>query len=173
MDAWTEFVQNGRATDRGVHVYTHADELAGAVGAVADSEKTLDALLVDGRPSRQRFEAAVGSLLDRVAELVPYRLDVFDRATQTGVLPRVCEAHTHVLPAADVGRLERAVDAAFGNAFGDGGATIHRALDAHAGRAGIPRAQLALMWISEQAPKLSEQVLRSARAHYERAAPAV
>jgi hypothetical protein len=181
---------------------------------VADAEETLEAILVDGHPSRERFESVVGTLLDRAADLFPgrrprvfgemvdvlcdrgdanaaveleeiwswfggmrrfsllcgYRLDIFDRSTQVDVLPKICAVHTHVLPEMDLERLERAVDAAFEETFGEGGPAIHVSLDDRARDTGVPRAQLALMWISEQAPKLSEQVLCAARAHYDSAA---
>jgi MEDS: MEthanogen/methylotroph, DcmR Sensory domain len=176
----------------------------------ADAEKTLDAILVDGRPSEARFEDVAGSVLDRAAELFPgrrprafgemvdvlcargqldaaaeleeiwnrfgrtrrfsllcgYHLDVFDLEAQTSVLPAVCSAHTHVLPAADPARLDAAVDAALEETFGDGAKKVRAVLGERAQAEHVPRAELALMWISEQAPKLAERVLASAQAHY-------
>jgi hypothetical protein len=99
--------------------------------------------------------------------LCGYRLDVFDRESQARTLPHVCRTHSHVLPAADPARLQRAVDLALEEVLGasEAGqvyAVVGRQLRANR----VPIAQVLLMWISENMPSLAERVLASARARY-------
>lgn len=98
--------------------------------------------------------------------LCGYRLDVFDRKAQVSVLPEICRAHSHVLPADDPERLERAVDAALEEALGPQAEQVHAALGQQPRRKHVPSAQLALMWVSSQMPRSAEGILESARAHY-------
>jgi hypothetical protein len=179
--------------------------------SLADADETLAALMVNGAPSRDRFEQVVGGLLDRVAERFPdrriraygemvdllcqsgdsksaaaledlwneharrrrfsllcaYRLDLFDRATQVSVLPEVCRAHSHVRPAADPVRLQRAVDAALDEALGADAGKVYAVTSDRRGRTtDVPPAQLALMWVSAQMPAHAERILASARRSY-------
>lgn len=107
----------------------------------------------------------------RFSLLCGYRLDVFDRASQTGVLPEVCRAHSHVLPAADTGRLAHAVDLALEDVLGPAEAgKVYALVGAQIREARVPAPQLVLMWVSENMPALADRVLASARARY--AAPA-
>jgi hypothetical protein len=104
--------------------------------------------------------------------LCGYHLNVFDRASQAGVLPQVCRAHSHVLPAPDPARLTRAVDQALEEVLGAaeaGKVYVLVGQDLRSDR--IPMAQVLLMWVSANMPALAERVLASARARYE-AAPA-
>jgi hypothetical protein len=176
-----------------------------------DAEQTLDALLVDGRPSAEAFERVVGGEIDRVAERFPgrrlrafgemvdllclrgspeaaaeledlwnwfgqrrrfsllcgYGVDLFDPAAQASIMPSVCHAHSHVRPAADPERLQRAVDAALEDTLGsvDAG-KVYLLIAERLRETRVPAAQLALMWVSEQTPKLAERILASARNHY-------
>jgi hypothetical protein len=178
---------------------------------LADADETLAALMVNGAPSRERFEQVVGGLLDRVEERFPdrriraygemvdllcqrgdsvsaaaleglwnqhaqrrrfsllcaYNLDLFDRATQVSVLPEVCRAHTHVRPAEDAARLQRAVDTALDEALGaDAGKVYALTSDRRQTTKDVPPAQLALMWVSAQMPAHAERILASARRNY-------
>jgi hypothetical protein len=177
--------------------------------AVADAAETLGAIMDGGdKPSRRRFEEAVGGLLDRFpgrhvrafGEMVDllsregrveaaialeelwndfgrrrdfsllcgYHLNVFDRDSQAGVLPQVCRAHSHVLPALDPARLTRAVDQALEEVLGAaeaGKVYVLVGQDLRSDR--IPMAQVLLMWVSANMPALAERVLASARARYE------
>lgn len=104
--------------------------------------------------------------------LCGYRLDVFDRASQTQTLPGVCRSHTHVLPAFDSTRLTVAVDRALGEILGHGEAgKVYVLVAEEARRERISVAQLALMWVSANMPVTADRILASARAHYERLAP--
>lgn len=98
--------------------------------------------------------------------LCGYRLDVFDRTAQAFVLPQICRAHSHVLPAEDPERLERAVDAALEEALGPQAEKIYALVGQQPRRKHVPTAQLALMWVSSQMPRSAEGILESARAHY-------
>lgn len=99
--------------------------------------------------------------------LCGYRLDVFDRASQTATLPQVCDAHSHVLPVVDPDRLQRAVDQALEEVLGAAEAGKVYVVVAQQLRTDrIPMAQVLLMWISEHMPALAERVLASARARY-------
>src|SRR4051812_4099362 len=97
-----------------------------------------------------------------LALLCGYCVDIFDRAAQVSVLPMVCAAHTHVVPAGDPERLERAVDAALAETLGPQDADKVYALVADGIRlAAVPPAQLALMWVSAHMPRLAQRVLAS------------
>ena len=105
--------------------------------------------------------------------LCGYQLNVFDRASQAGVLPEVCRTHSHVLPSLDPARLTRAVDQALEEVLGAAEAGKVYVLVGQQLRSDrIPMAQVLLMWVSENMPALAERVLASARARYE-AQPAV
>lgn len=98
--------------------------------------------------------------------LCSYRLDVFDREAQLSVLPEICRAHSHVLPADDPERLEQAVDAALQEALGPQAEKVYALVGEQPRRRQVPPAQLALMWVSSQMPRSAEGILESARAHY-------
>jgi KaiC/GvpD/RAD55 family RecA-like ATPase len=98
--------------------------------------------------------------------LCAYRLDLFDRSTQASPLPRICESHTHVVPAADVSRLTRAVDYALETVLGPARTvnvylSAQRQFDVEA-----PLPQLALMWVSTHMPDEADRVLSVARERY-------
>jgi hypothetical protein len=100
--------------------------------------------------------------------LCGYHLNVFDRASQADVLPQVCRAHSHVLPALDPARLTRAVDQALEEVLGAAEAGKVYVLVGQQLRSDrIPMAQVLLMWVSANMPALAERVLASARARYE------
>jgi hypothetical protein len=99
--------------------------------------------------------------------LCGYHLDVFDRESQAGTLPNVCRMHSHVLPAPDPMRLQRAVDHALEEVLGASEAGKVYVLVGQEIRADrVPMPQVLLMWISENMPALAERVLASARARY-------
>ena len=102
----------------------------------------------------------------RMLVLCSYQLDVFDRHTQVGILPGVCKTHSHVRPAADLERLQRAVDAAIDEELGDRGGQLYAMVGEQIRQRRVPAAQLALMWVSANMPMVAEQILASARTHY-------
>ncbi|MDX6401171.1 MAG: hypothetical protein QOF27_1777, partial [Gaiellaceae bacterium] len=86
----------------------------------------------------------------RFALLCGYRLDVFDRSSQTGALPHVCRVHSHVLPALDTTRLSSAVDRALEEVLGhDEAGKVYVLVGVQAREERVPIAQLVLMWVSE------------------------
>lgn len=101
--------------------------------------------------------------------LCGYRLDVFDRVSQASVLPEICRSHSHVLPAEDSARLQRAVDQALEDALGNDAGKVYALIGREIRGARVPSAQLALMWVSEHMPSSAERILASARAHYDAA----
>jgi hypothetical protein len=98
--------------------------------------------------------------------LCGYRIDVFDQDAQRSLLPAICRAHSHVLPAADPQRLERAVDAALEESLGEQAGQVYAMVGGQLQRKQVPSAQLALMWVSSQMPRSAERILESAREHY-------
>ena len=181
---------------------------------VADAEDTLESILGPDGLDGERFERAVGELLDgvqrpdgpparvfgeivdvlhrrgqadtadeleqlwnalalrrRFSLLCGYRLDVFDSRTQIETLPHVCREHSHVLPARNYPRFARAVDNALREVLGPNqAATVYVLVSREVGHDQIPLAQSILMWVSENLPTQSSQILASARTHYARPA---
>lgn len=105
-----------------------------------------------------------------IALLCGYELDLFDRSAQLSQLPGVCRTHTHVMPAADVPRLTRAVDYALEEVLGPA-RTVTVYLSAQRQmNADAPLPQLALMWVTSQLPADADEVLAVARERYTAAA---
>ena len=103
----------------------------------------------------------------RFSLLCGYRLNVFDRRSQVDVLPHVCRAHSHVLPAVDPERLERAVDRALEEVLGPQAAgKVYVVVRSETPQISVPMPQLILMWVSVNMPLLAERILASARTHY-------
>lgn len=103
----------------------------------------------------------------RFTLLCAYGLDLFEHASQVGVLPDVCRLHSHVLPAPDPARLARAVDRALEDVLGPSDAgKVYVFIGDQAREGRVPTAQLALMWVSANLPALAERILASARSHY-------
>jgi hypothetical protein len=129
----------------------------------------VDTLCENGNP---RAAAELEELWNRMARrrsfslLCGYRIDVFDRRAQLSLLPDICRSHSHVLPADDPERLERAVDAALEELLGDTAAQVRAQVADQPSRKQVPPAQLALMWVSSQMPRSADQILESARTHY-------
>jgi hypothetical protein len=100
--------------------------------------------------------------------LCGYRLDVFDLAAQTNVLPDVCRTHSHVHPAADAARLAYAVDLALDDVLGPVEAgKVFSLVGSQIREDRVPTAQLALMWVSEHMPGLAGRILAAARTRYD------
>jgi hypothetical protein len=103
----------------------------------------------------------------RFSLLCGYRLDVFDRNAQR-LLSTVCAAHTHVRPAYDSARLDRAVHAAFDEVLGGANARmVHEIVREGSAQHSAPVSEQMLMWVSERMPRHAERVLAAARAKYE------
>lgn len=99
--------------------------------------------------------------------LCGYELDVFDGGTQRSRLPEICRTHSHVRAAADPGRLALAVDGALEEVLGpEETGKVYVVAAEQLGDERVPRAQLALMWISEHMPAHAERILAAARERY-------
>ncbi len=108
----------------------------------------------------------------RFSLLCGYQLDPFDRSAQVSVLPAVCRAHSHVLPAGDPARFQQAVDWALEDALGRDAGKVYALIGDQARKTSVPEAQLALMWVSTHMPASAERILEAARTNYASAAPA-
>jgi hypothetical protein len=103
----------------------------------------------------------------RFSLLCGYRLDVFDREAQQ-MLPAVCSAHTHVRPAYDMARLDRAVHAALDEVLGTANSRLVQELVREdAQQSSAPISEQMLMWLSGRMPRHAERVLATARAKYD------
>lgn len=142
------------ASDREPRVFGELVELLCRRGR-ADAAVALEELW-NGLGRRRRFSLLCG-----------YRLDVFDVRQQATVLPQVCDAHSHVLPAANYARLARAVDQALEDVLGSSGASdVYRSVALERDNVRVPMAQLILMWLSSNRPIAADRVLAAARSHY-------
>ncbi|HEV7642255.1 MAG TPA: MEDS domain-containing protein [Gaiellaceae bacterium] len=130
----------------------------------------VDLLTARGEPDTA---AALEELWNTLAKtrgfslLCGYRLDLFDRASQQ-MLPTVCGAHTHVRPAYDMARLDRAVHAALDEVLGTANSRMLQEIvrdDAHQHSA--PVSEQMLMWVSQRMPRHAARVLDAARAKYD------
>jgi hypothetical protein len=105
----------------------------------------------------------------RFSLLCGYRLDVFDRASQQ-MLPAVCSSHTHVRPAYDMPRLDRAVHAALDEVLGAANSRmLQDIVRDDAQQHSAPVSEQMLMWVSQRMPRHAERVLASARERYDTA----
>jgi hypothetical protein len=103
----------------------------------------------------------------RFSLLCGYRLDVFDCVSQQ-LLPAVCSAHTHVRPAYDVPRLDRAVHAALDEVLGAANSRmVKEIVRAEPEHSSAPDSEQMLMWVSSRMPRHAERVLALARANYD------
>ena len=134
----------------------------------------VDVLSRQGRPDAadelERLWNAL-ALRRRFSLLCGYRLDVFDPQAQSEALPHICREHSHVLPARNYPRFARAVDNALREVLGPNqAATVYVLVSREPGHDQVPLAQSILMWVSENLPLQSSQILASARTHYLRPA---
>jgi hypothetical protein len=130
----------------------------------------VDLLTARGEPDTA---AALEALWNELAKtrrfslLCGYRLDVFDRASQQ-MLPAVCRAHTHVRPAYDCARLDRAVHAALDEVLGaTSSRMVQQIVRDDSAQQSAPLSEQLLMWVSDRMPRHAERVLAAARAKYE------
>jgi hypothetical protein len=109
----------------------------------------------------------------RFSLLCSYRLDVFDRGSQQ-LLPAVCSAHTHVRPAYDMARLDRAVHAALDEVLGvTNSRMVQEIVREDSQQHSAPISEQMLMWVSDRMPRHAERVLAAARANYDPAPASV
>jgi MEDS: MEthanogen/methylotroph, DcmR Sensory domain len=157
------------------------EEFAGAqldaVGARSAGRPTrVFGEMVDLLCRRGRAEAAIAleelwrdaAQTRRFSLLCGYRLDVFDRVSQSTTLPWVCELHSHVLPARHYPRFAHSVDRALDEVLGSDEAGRIYVLMSSQGQEEdrVPLAQRILMWVSANRPLVADRVLASARAYY-------
>jgi hypothetical protein len=134
----------------------------------------VDLLCRNGRPEvADELERLWNALAQkrRFSLLCGYRLDIFDPQAQAEAMPDICREHSHVLPARNYPRFARAVDSALREVLGPNhAATVYVLVSRELGHDQIPLAQSILMWVSDNLPTQSTQILASARTHYARPA---
>jgi MEDS: MEthanogen/methylotroph, DcmR Sensory domain len=111
----------------------------------------------------------------RIALLCGYSIDAFDPHVYHGLLQRVSDAHSHLVPIEDYARLERAVTEAYLEVFGAGrdSGFLRRTFLAHYPRPAVmPDAQASILAAQEFVPEASAALLERVRHHYQSAAPA-
>ena len=130
----------------------------------------VDLLTARGEPDTAAALEALWNALAktrRFSLLCGYRLDVFDRESQQ-MLPAVCSAHTHVRPAYNMARLDRAVRAALDEVLGvSNSQMVQEIVREDAGQHSAPISEQMLMWVSQRMPRHAERVLATARTKYE------
>jgi KaiC/GvpD/RAD55 family RecA-like ATPase len=133
----------------------------------------VDLLTARGQPE---LAAELEELWNRLARtrrfslLCGYRTDVFELASQKTMLPTVCSAHTHVRPAYNMARLDRAVQEALDEILGTASARmVHEIVTDDEMNRSAPFSERMLMWVSDHMPRHAERVLARARTKYEEA----
>jgi hypothetical protein len=163
--------------DDGPSLRTFNDVVGGLLGAAAahDPARRVRAFGEMVEVLVQRGDAAAADTLERYWNdlahkrnftlLCGYKVDLFDPATQLGLLPQVYRSHAEVLAPAESERLELAVNRALVDVLG--AADAEKVLD-RAQRQGTkaPAPHLALGWISANMPRAAERVLAAARLHF-------
>jgi hypothetical protein len=131
----------------------------------------VDLLWQRNLPAAIRLEELWNEVLaDRGACLLcAYRIDAFDRFAHRRVLPDIARLHSRLLLDRDEARLDRAVERAYLDVFGQRGETQalrELLLSRHPATTVMPPAQAALMAVRHLGATAADQVLERARLHY-------
>jgi hypothetical protein len=93
-----------------------------------------------------------------------YQGDKFDPAGYEGFLPRVCAAHSHVIPAEDYVRHRLAVNRAIADVVGEIRGPLLQSLVSWKGLpCDLPSSQAMLFWLRDEMPERFHEVLTRAR----------
>lgn len=177
-DTLTSFMVDGtpdRATMRAVAMGALYTARSAGYGTVRAFGEMVDILTRRGNlVAAIRLEELWNELLDaeRIALLCAYAVDPFDRGEYKATLPSISHAHSHLMPAEDGERFERAIDRAFVDVFGSyGGTRLLRELFVRQlpGATAMPTAQGALFALRDLDSRLADAVLERAATHYRRA----
>ncbi len=104
------------------------------------------------------------SRLRPFALLCAYGIDPLDAAAYGGAFRRVCDAHTHLLPACDWAGFNAAVDDAARRVLSQPLAEMLFSLSAtHRPRTEMPPGQVVLFWLKENMPRTADKVLQYVR----------
>jgi hypothetical protein len=94
-----------------------------------------------------------------------YAMDPLSAASYGGPLENVCKAHTHLIPAANYGALDAAVDEASREVLDRRLARMLNTLSvANRPPAGMPTGQATLIWLKENMPRTADKILNLVRA---------
>jgi len=104
-----------------------------------------------------------------VSLLCAYRIDPFDAHANRGVLHQVSRCHSHLVPVDDYERLDRAVERALGDTFGQDASELRRLITTRYPVAtSMPASEAALFAVRNLSPGIADALLDRAR-HYYRA----
>jgi hypothetical protein len=96
--------------------------------------------------------------------LCAYRIDNLDSSAYGGALDCVCEAHTHLIPARDYARFNRAVNEASMEVLDQPLAQMLLSLSAtHRPPTHMPLGQATLFWLKKNMPRTADKVLSQVR----------
>jgi hypothetical protein len=103
-----------------------------------------------------------------IAIFCSFLMDNFDGEVHTHLLPRLGENHSHLIPAEDYTRLERAVAGALSDTVGADEARVleDQLLSQYRQPFSMPRSQALLLALREALPTISDAVLQRSRALY-------
>ena len=105
-----------------------------------------------------------------VSLLCAYRIDPFDLHAHRGVLHQVSRCHSHLIPVDDYERLDRAVEHALGDTFGQDAKELRQLITTRYPPAtSMPAAEAALFAVRSLSPSIADALLDRARHHYRRA----
>jgi hypothetical protein len=98
-----------------------------------------------------------------------YRLDVFDASLDKDLLRGVCQGHSHVIPAPDYDRFDKAVWNAIDGILGDRQSAMLRTVagSGASSRTEMPESQSALLWLRDNMPRTAVKVLAQGRQRYD------
>lgn len=192
--AFLETIQPGDALQRGQLVLLDAEETLGRFhpasgtpdwqafhalvgGLIAKMRLDYPAVraygeMVDVLWQRGEREAAIRleefwnelAKLQTFSLLCAYRMDHLDPQSY-GALECVCKVHTHLIPAADTARFERAVLEASEEVLDAPLAGMLLSLaERHGTRTAMPQGQATLLWLQRNMPRTAERVLDEVRA---------
>jgi len=135
----------------------------------------VDVLRPTAFAAAMRLEELWHELLERERHplLCAYEVDPLDRLDGRVLVPAIARRHSHVVPADDPVRFERAIDRAFVEVFGaDADATLLRQLcEGYRPLASaMPAAQAVLLSLDDLSPDLGDAVRAVAAGHYAGAA---
>lgn len=109
--------------------------------------------------------------LQKFSLFCAYYMDPLDSRSYGGPLERVCEAHTHLIPARDYAALDQAVGAASEKVLEPSLARMLSSLSgAQRPATRMPRGQAVLFWLRQNMPRAAERILSEVRASASRAA---
>ncbi len=102
-----------------------------------------------------------------VSLLCAYRIDPFDVRAHRGVLHQISRCHSHLVPVDDYDRLDRAVERALGDTFGQDAPELRQLIATRYPVAtSMPASEAALFAVRKLSPSIADTLLERTRHHY-------